>query len=68
MTNVIEINHLSKSFGDVKAVCDLSFNVKEGELFALYIVCNYGDNSQKEQSKHYRGVSARVRVFCAVCY
>ena len=41
---------------------------KEGELFALYIVCNYGDNSQKEQGKHYRGVSARVRVFCAVCY
>nr|MDD6336073.1 ATP-binding cassette domain-containing protein [bacterium] len=35
MSNVIEIEHLSKSFGKVKAVQDLSFNVKEGELFAF---------------------------------
>ena len=35
MGNIIEINHLSKSFGDVKAVQDLSFRVKEGELFAF---------------------------------
>ena len=35
MKNIIEINHLSKSFGDVKAVQDLSFRVKEGELFAF---------------------------------
>ena len=35
MGNIIEINHLSKSFGDVKAVQDLSFCVKEGELFAF---------------------------------
>lgn len=33
--NIIEINHLSKSFGDVKAVQDISFCVKEGELFAF---------------------------------
>ena len=32
---IIEINHLHKSFGDVKAVNDLSFRVKEGELFAF---------------------------------
>ena len=35
MKNIIEINHLSKSFGDIKAVQDLSFRVKEGELFAF---------------------------------
>ncbi|HKM28049.1 MAG TPA: ABC transporter ATP-binding protein [Anaerovoracaceae bacterium] len=32
---IIEISHLSKSFGDVKAVQDISFCVKEGELFAF---------------------------------
>lgn len=35
MSNSIEIEHLSKSFGEVKAVQDLSFRVKEGELFAF---------------------------------
>ena len=35
MSNIIEIEHLSKSFGEVKAVQDLSFRVKEGELFAF---------------------------------
>lgn len=35
MKNIIEIGHLNKSFGDVKAVQDLSFRVKEGELFAF---------------------------------
>lgn len=35
MDNIIQIEHLSKSFGDVKAVRDLSFNVKKGELFAF---------------------------------
>ncbi len=35
MNNIIKIDHLSKSFSDVKAVQDLSFCVKEGELFAF---------------------------------
>lgn len=35
MKNIIEINHLNKSYGDVHAVQDLSFKVKEGELFAF---------------------------------
>ena len=35
MSNIIEIAHLSKRFGDVQAVNDLSFRVKEGELFAF---------------------------------
>lgn len=35
MNNIIEIYNLNKSFKDVKAVQDLSFKVKEGELFAF---------------------------------
>ncbi len=35
MHNIIEIDHLSKHFGEVQAVQDLSFRVKEGELFAF---------------------------------
>ena len=35
MSNIIEIRNLSKSFGDIKAVDDLGFDVKEGELFAF---------------------------------
>lgn len=35
MKNIIEINHLNKTFGDVHAVQDLSFCVREGELFAF---------------------------------
>jgi multidrug/hemolysin transport system ATP-binding protein len=32
---MIRIEHLSKSYGKVKAVDDISFNVKKGELFAF---------------------------------
>lgn len=35
MKNIIEIRNLNKSFGNIKAVNDLSFDVKEGELFAF---------------------------------
>ena len=35
MSNIIEISSLSKRFGEVQAVNDLSFRVKEGELFAF---------------------------------
>ncbi len=35
MENIIEINNLSKSFGTVKAVDNLTFRVKKGELFAF---------------------------------
>ena len=33
--NIIEIKNLHKSFGEIHAVNDLSFCVKEGELFAF---------------------------------
>ena len=35
MNKIIAIEHLSKRFGDVQAVQDLSFCVKKGELFAF---------------------------------
>ena len=35
MTSMIEISHLSKCFGEIQAVQDLSFRVGEGELFAF---------------------------------
>jgi len=45
MNNIIKIDHLSKSFGDVKAVQDLSFCVKEGELFAFLGVNGAGKST-----------------------
>ncbi len=45
MKNIIEINHLSKTFGEVKAVQDLSFRVKEGELFAFLGVNGAGKST-----------------------
>ena len=45
MKYVIEIEHLNKSFGDVKAVQDLSFHVKSGELFAFLGVNGAGKST-----------------------
>lgn len=45
MKNIIEIKNLSKSFGEVKAVDDLSFRVKEGELFAFLGVNGAGKST-----------------------
>lgn len=45
MQNMIEIEHLSKRFGDVKAVQDISFRVKEGELFAFLGVNGAGKST-----------------------
>ena len=33
--NIIEVKSLSKTFGELKAVKDISFHVKEGEIFAF---------------------------------
>ncbi len=45
MENVIEIKNLNKSFGEVKAVQDLSFCVKKGELFAFLGVNGAGKST-----------------------
>ncbi len=45
MNNIIEIDHLSRRFGEVLAVDDLSFRVKEGELFAFLGVNGAGKST-----------------------
>lgn len=45
MANIIEIEHLSKSFGPVHAVQDLSFRVEEGQLFAFLGVNGAGKST-----------------------
>ncbi|MCI8332127.1 MAG: ABC transporter ATP-binding protein [Clostridiales bacterium] len=51
MKNIIEINNLQKSFGDIQAVKDISFRVKEGELFAFL-----GENGA--------GKSTTINIMC----
>lgn len=45
MKDIIKIENLSKSFGNVKAVNDISFTVKEGELFAFLGVNGAGKST-----------------------
>lgn len=45
MDDIIKIDHLCKNFGDVKAVQDLCFRVKEGELFAFLGVNGAGKST-----------------------
>ena len=45
MQPIIEIEHLNKSFGDIKAVDDLTFQVRPGELFAFLGVNGAGKST-----------------------
>lgn len=45
MNNIIEIQNLNKSYGNVKAVQDISFNVRQGELFAFLGVNGAGKST-----------------------
>ena len=45
MDHIIDIEHLNKSFGSVKAVQDLSFHVNQGELFAFLGVNGAGKST-----------------------
>ena len=53
-SDIIKISHLNKSFGEVKAVNDLSFCVKKGELFAFL-----GVNGA--------GKSTTIPILCGLC-
>ena len=35
MSNIIEVKNLKKQFGDFVAVDNISFNIKQGEIFAF---------------------------------
>ena len=43
--NIIEVEHLKKYYGDVKAVDDISFTVKEGEFFSFLGVNGAGKST-----------------------
>lgn len=45
MSKIIQIDHLCKCYGNVKAVQDLSFHVKKGELFAFLGVNGAGKST-----------------------
>ncbi len=45
MNNIVEIKNLRKSFGEVKAVRDISFHVEQGELFAFLGVNGAGKST-----------------------
>ncbi len=45
MNNIIEIQNLTKNYGTVKAVQDISFSVREGELFAFLGVNGAGKST-----------------------
>ena len=45
MDTIIEVKHLDKSFGKVRAVRDLSFHVEKGELFAFLGVNGAGKST-----------------------
>ena len=45
MERIIEINNLSKNFGDLKAVNDISFSVEKGSLFAFLGVNGAGKST-----------------------
>ena len=45
MNKIIEIRNLNKSFGNIKSVNDLSFDVAEGELFAFLGVNGAGKST-----------------------
>lgn len=43
--NIIEINHLSKTFGEIRAVDNVSFSVRKGSLFAFLGVNGAGKST-----------------------
>jgi multidrug/hemolysin transport system ATP-binding protein len=53
MENIIEISHLSKSYGEIRAVQDLSFHVRKGEMFAFL-----GENGA--------GKSTTISILCGL--
>ena len=68
MNNIIEIDHLSKTFGEVKAVQDLSFRVKEGELFAFLGVNGAGKSTTVNFPLSTQGQASAVGAIVSAGY
>ncbi|MEE6280580.1 ABC transporter ATP-binding protein [Georgenia sunbinii] len=63
-THVIEVEALNVSYGDFRAVKDLSFQVQRGELYALLGTNGAGKTSALEVIEgHRKASSGTVRVF-----
>ncbi|MCT2585104.1 ABC transporter ATP-binding protein [Actinophytocola gossypii] len=63
-TAVIDVEHLHLSYGDFHAVRDLSFQVRQGELYALLGTNGAGKTSTLETVEGHRAAtSGTVRVF-----
>ena len=45
MNNVIEMNHITKRFGEFTALDDVTFHIKKGEIHALLGENGAGDNA-----------------------
>ncbi|GAC41596.1 ABC transporter permease [Paenibacillus popilliae] len=66
MSNVLEIHHLTKKFGDFIAVDNISLNVREGEIFGflvafmMYSAVNMSEMILKENRTFLRLLSAPV--------
>lgn len=61
---VIEVDHLTVTYGDFEAVRDVSFHVRPGELYALLGTNGAGKTSTLEVVEgHRRATSGSVRVF-----
>ena len=63
---VIDVEHLGVTYGDVRAVHDLSFRVERGELYALLGTNGAGKTSTLEVIEGHRpATSGTVRIFGA---
>ena len=57
--DMIKIEHLQKTFGDLKGGYDLSFKVKRGELFAFLGVNGAGKSTTINIIKYKKRTSGR---------
>ena len=67
MEHIIEVKNLNKHFDEIKAVQDLSFHVKPGELFAFLGVNGAGKSTtissyhrRRRYRKRHRGYYAQT--------
>ena len=73
MHDIIRIDHLSKRFGEVQAVQDLSFRVKEGELTAHNVngsglACAVDAQERKQLSLLHAEAQILHRFYCSKAF